>query len=263
MIGVLCLLLSLAALGQITAQLKTSNTELVVEAGLTTPRLVSLLGPGQIKWENRGSETLISSVNISDKDVPVLWKFNRDASQIDERRVAFVYDCASPHLRLTWEWKSRESFGPIEHEITIENLDDQEIWIPMQDSLVVNWQVDPHSALEHLFVEKGADTPSLVGTHLVPIKDGYQWTGTSSTYGDLSNDQPREIIPWSLIERTNSSSGWYAGIEFSGRTRVSISRSRDSLQVALGLNPDPGPFRTRLEPGQSFESPVVFLGRIS
>src|SRR6185312_855931 len=154
------------------------------------------------------------------------------------------------------------SFGPIEHEITIENLDDQEIWIPMQDSLVVNWQVDPHSALEHLFVEKGADTPSLVGTHLVPIKDGYQWTGTSSTYGDLSNDQPREIIPWSLIERTNSSSGWYAGIEFSGRTRVSISRSRDSLQVALGLNPDPGPFRTRLEPGQSFESPVVFLGRI-
>ena len=28
----------------------------------------------------------------------------------------------------------------------------------------------------------------------------------------------------------------------------------------LGLDPEPGPFRTRLVPGGSFESPTVFLG---
>ena len=259
-IGLFCLSSSLAALGQTNAQLKTSDTELVLEAGSTAPRLMSLSGPSQRKWENRASETLIASVEISEKEVPVKWSFNRAASEIGEQRVAFVYDSASPHLRLVWEWQVRQHYGPIEHEIRIENLDSQEIWIPMQDSLAFNWQVDPGSALEHLFVEKGANTPSPVGTHEVSLTEGYQWTGTSSTYGDIDNDKPREIIPWSLVESKDSASGWYAGIEFSGRTRVSLTREKDSVQGALGLNPDPKPFRMRLPPGESFETPVVFLG---
>jgi alpha-galactosidase len=259
-IGLLCLSFSLGALGQTNAQLKTSDTELVLEAGPTTPRLVSLSSPGPRAWDNRTSENLIASVEISDREVPVKWSFNREASQIGEQRVSFVYESASPHLRLTWEWQTRQTYGPIEHQIRIENLENQEIWIPMQDSLAFNWQVDPHSTLDHLFVEKGANTPSPVGTHQVALSEGYQWTGTSSTYGDLSNDQPREIIPWSLVERKDSASGWYAGIEFSGRTRISLSRQKDFLQGAIGLNPDPGPFRTRLEPGESFETPVIFLG---
>ena len=32
------------------------------------------------------------------------------------------------------------------------------------------------------------------------------------------------------------------------------------MKSVLGLNPDPGPFRTRLAPGGSFETPTVFLG---
>src|SRR4051812_24198 len=259
-IGLLCLTSTLAALGQTNAQLKTSDTELVLEAGPTAPRMMSLSTPRQRKWDNRNSETLIPSVEISEKEVPVKWSFNHEASQIGEQRVAFVYDSMSPHLRLTWEWQIRQQYGPIEHEIRIENLDNQEIWIPMQDSLAFNWQVDPSSTLEHLFVEKGANTPSPVGTHEVPLTEGYQWTGTSSTYGDIDNDKPREVIPYSLVENKNSASGWYAGIEFSGRTRVSLKREKDSLQGALGLDPDPRPFRTRLEPGEVFETPVVFLG---
>jgi hypothetical protein len=256
----LCCLSSSLALGQANAQLKTSDTELVLQAGPTAPRLMSLSAPGEGKWENRASETLIPFVEISEKQVPVKWSFNREASQIGEQRVAFVYDSASPHLRLTWEWRVRQQYGPIEHEIRIENLDSQEIWIPMQDSLAFNWQVDPSSTLEHLFVEKGANTPSPVGTHEVPLTEGYKWTGTSSTYGDIDNDKPREIIPWSLVESKGSASGWYAGIEFSGRTLVSLKREKDSLQGALGLDPDPSPFRTRLQPGEIFETPVVFLG---
>jgi alpha-galactosidase len=259
-IAVLGLLFGLAASGQTNAHLRTSDTEIVLEAGATAPRLVSLLAPGQRKWQNRGSETPIASVNISDKDVPVQWQFNRDASQIGEQKVVFVYDSASPHLRFTWQWEVRQAYGPIEHEIRIENLDNQEIWIPMQDSLSFNWEVDQKSALEHLFVEKGANTPSPVGTHQVAITEGYHWTGTSSTYGDLSDDQPREIIPWSLVESKDSLSGWYAGIEFSGRTRIALAREKDSLKGAVGLNPDPAPFRTRLEPAETFETPVIFLG---
>ena len=47
---------------------------------------------------------------------------------------------------------------------------------------------------------------------------------------------PREIIPWSLVESKDAAqTGWYAGIEFSGRTRISITREKDSLHaVASG-----------------------------
>jgi alpha-galactosidase len=69
------------------------------------------------------------------------------------------------------------------------------------------------------------------------------------------------VIPWILVERTDpSESGWYAGIEFSGRTRIALARNGHSIQGAAGLNPDPDPFRTRLAPGEIFETPVVFLG---
>ncbi len=258
-IGWLCLLCSALAPGQTSARLQTSDTELVLEAGPEAPRLISLSAPGHPKWENRASEGLIASVEVSDQPAPLRWTFNRDASQIGEQRVAFVYDSASPHLRLTWEWRTRQAYGPIEHQIRIENLDTREIWIPMQDSLAFNWQVDPQTRLEHVFVEKGADTPSPIGTHRVALSDGYKWTGTSSTYGDLRENEPREIIPWALVQKEDAT-GWYAGIEFSGRTRISVAREGNSLQGAIGLNPDPSPFRSRLAPGEVFETPVVFLG---
>jgi len=260
-ISLLCLACSTFALGQTSAHLQTSDTELALEAGAEGPRLISLTVPGQHKWENRASEVLIASAEFSDKTTPLRWTLNSEASQIGERRVAFVYNSASPRLRLTWEWRTRQAYGPIEHQIRIENLDNQEIWIPMQDSLALNWQVDPHSALEHFFVEKGANTPSSIGTHQVALTEGYHWTGTSSTYGDLRESDAREIIPWSLVESKNAAqAGWYAGLEFSGRTRISMTREKDSLQAVIGLNPDPSPFRTRLAPGEVFETPVVFLG---
>ena len=256
-----CLLWSVSVLGQTSARLQTSDTELGLEAGPTAPRLTGLKVPTQVAWENRASEALIASVEISTQQTPVHWIFNREASQLDEGRIAFVYDSAAPHLRLTWEWRTRQNYGPLEHQIRIANLDSQEIWIPMQDSLAFNWQIDPQSSLEHLFVEKGANTPSAVGTHQVALAEGYHWTGTSSTYGDLSDSEPREIIPWTLVQRKDAAqTGWYAGIEFSGRTRISLAREKDSLQGAMGLNPDPSPFRTRLMPGEVFETPVVFLG---
>lgn len=50
------------------------------------------------------------------------------------------------------------------------------------------------------------------------------------------------------------------GIEFSGLTWLNLERTADSLKGAAGLNPNPGPFRTRLEPGEVFETPTIFVG---
>ena len=262
-----CLLavISLSAAGwaqspQPPLKIETADTQLELEAGASSPRLVSLAAPGQKKWENKTSEPLIPSVEIAGDAVPVRWQFDSAASRSDLRTISLVYKSAAPPLRLTWEWKARALYGPIEHQIRIENLGAQEIWVPLQDSLDFDWQIDPASRLHHLYVEKGANTPSPIGTHWAQLGEGYRWTGTSSTYGDLSDDQPREIIPWSLVQRDDAESGWYAGIEFSGRTRVFLERAKDLLHGSLGLNPDPGPFRSRLLPGETFETPTAFLG---
>ena len=242
------------------AQLHTSDSTIILEAASDAPRVVSLDFPGQPEWSNRTSESLIPFSELAGVQSACRWKLNSEASRVSEQEVVFVYDSEAPRLRLTWEWRARESYGPIEHQIRIENLGEAEVWIPIQDSLALDWQIDPKARLQQLFVEKGANTPSSTGTHDVAIQEGFHWTGTSSTYGDLDEREPREIIPWTLIERSDTHSGWYAGIEFSGRTRISLSREKDSLKAKFGLNPDPPPFRTRLAPREMFESPVVFLG---
>jgi alpha-galactosidase len=241
--------------------LHTADTVVRLEAGVVAPRLFTLQGGEQNSWNNRATEVLIDHVESDGQPVPLHWRFNRSASRISHARVGFVYDSAFPRLRLTWEWTARAAAGPIEHHIRIENLDSRELWLPLQDSFRFEWQVNPQVALREIFVEKGADTPSPVGTHEVPIREGYSWEGTSSTYAHPAPDQAREIIPWMLIEEPGGSqSGWYVGIEFSGRTRLKLTRSGDALTGVAGLNPNPGPFRTRLLPGQCFETPIIFLG---
>ena len=92
------------------------------------------------------------------------------------------------------------------------------------------------------------------------MAEGYRWTGFSSTYAHPPEGAPREIIPAEFVfySQAQPQSGWYAGIEFSGRTRVSIERTGDGVKSVLGLNPDPGPFRTRLVPGGSLKPPPCF-----
>jgi len=244
-----------------SVELRTADTRIAVDAGIDTPHLLSLQIPGHPKWDSKTSEALIKSVEIAGEEMPIRWRFDREASHTDAKSVSFVYESESPRLCLTWSWIAKQDYGPIEHQIRIENLTDHELWIPMQDSFAFDWNIAPRAHLQHLYIEKGADTPSSIGTHQVSIADGYRWIGTASTYGDINEAKPREIIPWSLVESGDTThSGWYAGIEFSGRTRISLERKSDSLQGTVGLDPDPAPFRTRLQPGESFEAPVVFIG---
>ena len=213
------------------------------------------------KWANFAEDPLPESAEMNGVQIPVKWVRKKGLEHFGARQAVFVYESENPHLRLSWEWEARADSGPVEHRATVENLGKDEVWLPMMDSLRLKIRVGSDEDLRTLYVEKGADTPSPVGTHVDAINDGYKWTGYSSTYAHPGKDEAREIIPAVMVwDDTGRQAGWYAGIEFSGRTRITLERSGPTLQAVLGLNPEPGPFRTRLEPGESFVTPTVFLG---
>jgi hypothetical protein len=181
------------------------------------------------------------------------------ASRLESSHISFVYESSSPHLRLTWSWAARNSHGPVEHSILIENLEPYEIWIPLQPSFIFDMPIPREIRLQQVYVDKGAGKPTAIGTHLVNLTPGYQWEGESSTYANDAG--PREIIPWFMVSRSApAKEGWYAGIEFSGRTSMTLARGENSVSGAVGLNPSPSGFHTRLPPGASFEAPTIFLG---
>ena len=214
-------------------------------------------------WNNDTEELLPVTVEVDGKPVPLTWQL-RPSSRLTADHVSFIYESSSPRLRLTWNWEARASFGAVEHSIHIENLSGRELWLPMVDSLRLGWRGVSQTSLRNFYVEKGADTPSAHGVHLDAVTDGYKWTGKSSTYAHPIEGEGREIVPAEIVyDEAGEQSGWYGGIEFSGRTRISLDRAGDKLQTVLGLNPEPGPYKTRLAPGENFDTPTAFLGAFS
>jgi len=244
-----------------TAALSTADTALTVAAGPDAPRVVALGLQSGWLLKGRGAERLPDHVELNGVAHPLEWRLDAAASREDSREIALVYVSDAPALRLVWRWRVRAAFGPIEHTIEIENLGNEVLWLPLQPSLTFDWAVDPHSRLERLWIEKGADTPSAVGTHLDPLAEGDRWQGTSSTYARPVAGEPREMVPWLLVEEPGGlQRGWFLGIEFSGRTRITLERDNADVRGDAGLNPLPGPYRTRLSPGDRFTTPEVFIG---
>ncbi|MGD0911236.1 MAG: alpha-galactosidase [Terracidiphilus sp.] len=220
-----------------------------------------IAGAADHPWSNSADEPLPPSVVVNGATIPLRWQLKSELGHADPHYVVFVYESDQPHLRLRWQWQARADFGPVEHRITIQNLSGEQVWLPMVDSLGLDFRTAPARALRNFYVEKGADTPSAEGTHQDSVVEGYNWTGRSTTYAHPAPGEKREIIPAEIVYRAEGrQSGWYAGIEFSGRTRISLERNGDSLKSVFGLDPEPGPFKTRLEPGETFETPTVFLG---
>ena len=255
------LALTCGASGQIRATLGTEQTTLMVEAGNHEPALVSLKTEQLEEWKNNQTEKLIPFAEIGGKKVPLTWRLNRGTSHADHRRVSFIYESETPRLRLTWEWNARAFTGPVEHTIHIENLSGRELWIPLQTSFGYRLSVPAGTSLSQMYFNKGSNKPSPIGTHRENVFQGYQWAGYSSTY-DLNVDT-WENIPFYMVERADGRNGWYVGVEFSGRTRMTLNRHGDSIEGEIGLNPDPAPFHTRLKAGESFDAPVVFVGGFS
>lgn len=247
-------------MSQMRSSLETTDTQLLFEGGADAPKL-SEMRNDLMTWKNRTSEIPISRVESDGQSVALVWRFNPAESRVDKSFVSYVYETTTPRLRLTWEWEVRSPHGPIEHQVRIENRDAAELWLPLQNSFVFDWQVPAQSKIEQFYVEKGADTPSPFGTHLLTVPDGYEWEGTSSTYAQPRPGEAREIIPYFLAEQADHEQpGWYVGVEFSGRMHLTLARKDDGLRGEVSLNPNPGPFGTRLKPGEIFETPKIFLG---
>jgi len=246
------------------AGLASAETAIAVVAGEHGPRLSSLSLRGATTWTNRVDEILPAQVELRGSVQPLTWRLDRSATRVEAKRIQFVYVADSPRLRLVWEWRARGGQGPLEHSISIQNLDAAPVWLPLLPSTRFDWQVDPGSALTRFWVEKGADTPSPEGTHLEALRDGDAWLGTSSSYARPIPNQAREMIPYLLVaEPGGEQRGWYIGIEFSGRTRITLQRDGASLRGEAGLNPVPGPYRTLLQPGATFAAPTIFIGAFS
>jgi hypothetical protein len=252
------------ARADLRGRLSTSDVTVEVSASATAPQLLQMRGAGQTPWTNTLSELLPAAVMRGGQRVALRWRLVPDRAKVEPNRIAFVYESRQPHLRLTWEWQARARFGPVEHSVLIENLSSDEYWLEPPESLRLSWRFASSAALTQLYVEKGAGEPTPIGTHLVPVSDGYRWTGCSSTFAHPVAGRPREIIPYEAVFLPKDSGrGWYAGIEFSGRTRLTLQRTRNRVNSLIGLDPQPGPVLTRLTPGGQFQSPVVFLGSFS
>jgi hypothetical protein len=232
--------------------LSTLDTSIAVEAGANGPRLTKLELRGETSWINRHDAPLPEGLH---------WQLDRTASRLGPKQIQLVYRNDSPRLKLVWSWTARARQGPIEHEVVIENLSSETVSLSLQPAFQFDWAIAPNAPLERFWVEKGADTPSAQGTHLDPLRAGGTWQGFSSTYARPIANQPREMIPYVLVEESGGARrGWYLGIEFSGRTRIALRREASSLQGSAGLNPEPGPLLTRLPPGATFAAPTVFIG---
>jgi hypothetical protein len=254
-------LYSATANGSPSFHISNGDTSITFEAGSASPVTTSLMRSGCPAWTGEPVEEFPRYVEVGTQVEEVSWKINETLTQVSPASVRFVYETPKPHLRLFWEWHASASYGPIEHSIQIQNLSLEEIWLPMQDSLRLAWRTPSDLQLEHLWIEKGAGGPSAEGVHWNRVGDGYKWTGESSTYAHPAEGQQREMIPYTLVERSDGKScGWYLGIEFSGRTRIAVDRKGGVFTAVAGLNPDPGPFRTRIKAGGSFKTPTVFIG---
>jgi hypothetical protein len=246
---------------KLQGQIATAETGIVVEAGEHAPRLVTLQFPGARAWKNTRAETLPEQVEVHETTQAVVWRLDRRASRFESKDLQIVYVSDSPRLRAVWRWRARTDFGPIEHSLSIQNLSDAPVGLPLQPSWRFDWETDPMAALQRFWVEKGADIPSSAGTHFDPLADGDAWQGRSSTYALPKLGQPREMIPYLLIDEPDGDRrGWYVGIEFSGRTHITLRRAGASLRGEAGLDPSPGPYKTKVPPGGIFETPAIFIG---
>ena len=178
--------------GAQTASLDTAQTVVRLKAGAIAPQLLSLHARGKGLWSNQAAEDLIATAEVDGHTVPLQWKLMGGATH-KAKRVSFVYETHSPHLRLTWEWIAPAATGPLEHRIRIENLDTRELWIPLQPSFRYAWSIPPAQTLKQIYIDKGAGRPSAIGTHELEFSSGYRWEGKSSTYA--TDEEPREIIP--------------------------------------------------------------------
>ena len=133
-------------------EIATAETVIVVAAGEHAPRLLSLKLQGAAAWINTRDDALPGHVEIQGATLPLTWRLDRAASRVESKDIQIVYVADSPRLKAVWRWRARAEYGPIEHSVTIQNLGDELVWLPLQPSLRFDWQVDPKTALQRFWM---------------------------------------------------------------------------------------------------------------
>lgn len=246
-----------------TASIVIGNADnrLVLQPGAAAPELLALERPGGAVWQGAVAEPLIGHATVAGNEVSLHWRFDPALSHSAADAASLVYEDRASGLRLYWEWRVPAKHGPFEHVIRIENHSGREVWLPLQTSFQFAWKVATNQPLQQVWIDKGAGEAPPIGTHRVAIVDGHDWRGESSTFAHPRAGEPREIIPWFMVCSADAHlGGWYVGVEFSGRIAMRLQRHDAMLEGTAGLNPEPGPFRTRLAPGETFATPTVFVG---
>lgn len=245
--------------GSVPIRFGNDDTKIVVSAGPTAPRILELRH-GRITWAGATDAALITTATVDHAERALTWHFDAAGTYLTRYKLVLVYDTPEPHLRLSWVWQVGAQKGPLEHTVSIENLSGHEVLLPLQPSLHFAWKTDADAKLDQVWIDKGAGSAPPIGTHRVPVGAGYHWRGESSTYAHPRAGAPREIIPYVNVVEQGGAHGWYAGIEFSGRTAMTLARHDGVIEGDLGLNGDPAPYRTRLAAGAKFATPTIFLG---
>ena len=198
----------------------------------------------------------IRSAKFKSQKCNVKWRLV-EISQPNPRQLTAIYSSQSPKMELRSHWYSTATYGPMEHEVTIRNLDTDTVEIPLQQTLRLGLKVANHDKLIETWVEKSAGGPSEFGTHHESIATGFKSRLTSGPY---SEDARHDAIPWVSIQNARENRGIYAGIEFSGKVAINVGRNLEN-QLSLDLGQQIKlTDATRISPGETYRPPVVFVG---
>ncbi len=242
----------------------TADTSITVAASDDLLRVTSLKSASGHDWLSGGPNSLplIATAEVDGKSVPLTWKLKKASVSGDSpKRVEFIFVCDTPALELHSLWQAYPGPGPVEHFLSISNRSASTVLLPLQKSLALDLRSPGGHGLEHLWVEKGGQSPTQWGTHYSKVSPGYVASLVSRPY---SRDNPNDPMPWTTLVDREGRQGVYLGIEFSGLVRIALQADEASrVKTVLGLGLDDSAdaaFRTRLAPGAVFEAAPVLAG---
>lgn len=257
---------------ELAGDLSTADTRIKVEARSDRIVLSALSArSGRGKWSSAalGSTRLVSFATVEGRKVALHWRLRAKKVSEAGRMLRFTFECESPMLKAVSEWQAAKDLGPVEHTVSIVNESAETVVLPLQHSLCWGFERSAGHDLQSWWIEKAAGRPSSTGVHTTPIGPSFSQTVLSEPYVDdvraYSEDgRHRGAIPWvSVCDRT-ASTGWYAGVEFSGRVSLelkSIGRNAIAAELGLAAEPEGSPeFRTIVRPGETYRLPTVFVG---
>ena len=176
--------------------------------------------------------------------------------------LTFLYRTLEPRLEAEVRWKAYGT-GPVEETTTFRNLSGEAVSLPILPSLEWNFRAKP-SVTESMYVEKAAGQASEQGVHVQPlgpvevlcrpyVSDAVAYQRTSPG---------RDHVPFLAVRDRATSTGWYAGVEFSGRVSLTVRPlGNDLFRARLGLVEEPESSTTVLAAGAIYALPTVFVGK--